>query len=398
MEQKNNIFIPSLNEEKKTGAFNNICWSFACLISMFVIVVLVYAPHLFLCSQLGITGTVISECHWLLAYVELIFALVFGVGLYFFLRNLMFSYKIEQNKITRGRIINAGQTKGMDPVLSAALASYMLKNAGNVDKVRNASTVINLHNIFQLISLNMNEAFVADFFDTEFYRKKEFENPRLVKDTKHALVYIDDNGKKIKIPKLYVNGIGSLSSSDADVTHDNEERTSVKSRSFLSRILLRALIILLVSCAVSFADLALGYMDNPKSLADIDETFSQLETALSSLGYRTEQINERCYRFTKDVTNGETDRTSDIKYYFDRHGNITDVQMEVYFSSSSDAEAELPFIINSIGSGFTERQITAFINDVKACIAGEAVFSRITSGDNVLRIGTSGGLVEVHNY
>ncbi len=62
------------------------------------------------------------------------------------------------------------------------------------------------------------------------------------------------------------------------------------------------------------------------------------------------KINEKVYEFTKESGNG--DRTSEVKYYFDKYGNIERVNVQLYYNSSSkNVENELAYIIGTILHG-----------------------------------------------
>ena len=78
----------------------------------------------------------------------------------------------------------------------------MAKNVLNGSKVSAANGIKNMFAILELISLNMQEGFAHQFFFTELYKRKEYCNPRLVKESKYFYTYLCE-GKKLKIRKIY---------------------------------------------------------------------------------------------------------------------------------------------------------------------------------------------------
>lgn len=78
----------------------------------------------------------------------------------------------------------------------------MAKNVLNGSKVSAANGIKNMFAILELISLNMQKGFAHQFFFTELYKRKEYCNPRLVKESKYFYTYLCE-GKKLKIRKIY---------------------------------------------------------------------------------------------------------------------------------------------------------------------------------------------------
>ena len=99
--------------------------------------------------------------------------------------------------------------------------------------------------------------------------------------------------------------------------------------------------------------------------------------------------------FEKEVSDY---RTSTIKYNIDKKGNITDVNLELYYDFSSYSDSELKYIISTLNADFSDYEINNFIEQVNACINGNCSYGKIESGKDILRIGSSDGFVNIHNY
>ena len=256
MNNNKNIFIPSFEFERKTKGFNKMLWGFIGLISMFTVGLFVFVFHEMVCSILNITSTFISENFWITILLILLFALIFGIGLYNFINSLLYSYKIEDNKIIKGKIMNVDKVKEIDLTLDTLITTYMIKNIDNPANITHANALFNSIKIFNLIELNTKIDFVNQYFDTNLYKKKVYTNPKLLKETKCNLIYVCDGNKKLKIPKIY-DGM-------------NVKLTYNKPSSLISRILIRSLIVFLVFSFISICDLGIGYYNNDKNINAIN--------------------------------------------------------------------------------------------------------------------------------
>lgn len=373
----NNIFFPSFKLERKTRALNLGLWGFVGLISLFSVGSFVWIVHLMLCSILDIESTFISDSFFFEGFVIIVFALISGIGLYKFLNPLLHSYKFEDNKIIKGRIIKQEKIKGINLALDTAITTYMVKNITNSKAVSSGNATININNIISLIRLNTNQEFVNKFFDTDIYQKKVYNNPRLLKETKYTLVYICDDNKKLVIPKLY-EGMNIKINSDRE-------------SSFVSRTFKRSLIVFGIFFLLSMIDLFIGINNNSKYISNINNTCETIQTNLNYYGY---SMTRDC-NFEKEVSDY---RTSTIKYNIDKKGNITDVNLELYYDFSSYSDSELKYIISTLNADFSDYEINNFIEQVNACINGNCSYGKIESGKDILRIGSSDGFINIHNY
>ena len=290
-EKKINIFYPSFKFERKTKAFNKYIWYFVSLISMFTVSLLVFTIfHTFMCWFLNLVSTFIQDNFTLIVLLPIIMYIVLSYQFLQFILGLMTSYKFENGKIIKGRVQKANKVKGLDLVIDIAAFTNMTKNINDSSSVAANNAVSNLNKIINLIHLNVNPEFVEKYFDTKLYKKKVYENPKLVKTTKHSLIYTCDNKKKLVIPKIY------------EGMYDTDNK---KESSFIIRILKRSAIVFIIALIIAIIDLSVGYNKNDEYVSDISNVKSTIEQEFNYYGYTLEKINEKMYRFTKELGNGE---------------------------------------------------------------------------------------------
>lgn len=382
-EKKIDIFYPSFKFERKTKAFNKYTWWFVSLISMFTVSLLVFTMfHTFMCYFLNLVSTFIQDNFTFIVFIPIIMYVGLSYKFLQWLMGLMTSYKFEDGKIIKGRIQKADKVKGLDLAIDAALLTNMIKNIDNSSSVVASNAALNLNNIANLISLNTNPEFVEKYFVTELYKKKVYENPKLVKTTKYSLIYTCDNKKKLVIPKIY-EGIC-----------DTENK---KESSFIGRILKRSAIVFIIALIIAIVDLFVGYNKNNEYVSSISNVKSTIEQEFSYYGYTSKKINEKMYKFTKELGNG--DRISEVSYYFDKNGNINDVDIQLYYSSTSkNVEDELTYIISTINDEFNSNEVNDFIDLVKENLAGNYKYGNLKSENYKLTLSRSSGYVDIHSY
>ena len=204
MQNDYTVLIPSFTTEKKTKALYPGVWGFVGLVSMFTVGIGVFTTHLMFVAVLEIASTFISDNSVIIIPgVILLFGVLFGIGLFCFLSNLQTAYVIQPDKIIKGKITDkAVKIDGKSLGMQAASTAYMAANLGNGSKVSGANAVKNMFGIVEMICLNMEQGFAQEFFFTEGYKRKEYHNPRLIKENKYFYTYLCDN-KKLKIRKIY---------------------------------------------------------------------------------------------------------------------------------------------------------------------------------------------------
>lgn len=382
-EKKTNIFYPSFIFEKRTKAFNKYIWWFVSLISIFTISLLIFTMfHTFMCWFLNLVSTFIQDNFTIIVFLPIIIYIVLSYQFFQWLTSLMTSYKFEEGKIIKGKIQKADNVNGVDLVIDTALLANMINNISNSSSVVASNATFNLNKITNLIRLNINPEFVEKYFDTELYKKQVYENPKLVRTTKYSLIYECDNNKKLVIPKIY-EGICDT---------DNQKESS-----FIGRILIKSAIVFIIALIIAVVDLSIGYHNNKEYVSSISNVKSTIEQKFNYYGYTSKKINEKMYRFTKELENG--DRTSEVSYYFDKNGNVKDVDIQLYYNSTSkNVDNELTYIISTINDKFDSNEVSNFINLVKENIAGNYKYGNLKSENYKLILSRSSGYVDIHNY
>lgn len=376
------VLIPNFAVEKKTKALNTGVWGFVGVISMFTVGFAVFVSHLMLVSILEITSTFASDNMMIAGLCPIMaFAFIFGIGLFIFLSSLQTAYVIQPDKIIKGKITNkAYRNNAKSLAVQTALTAYMAANVLNGSKVSGANGIKNLFGILELISLNMEDGFAQQFFFTELYKRKEYHKPQLIKETKHFYTYLCGN-KKLKIRKVYTG-------------MDNNVQNA-KGVSILKRVIVRVLLVIVIFSTISIADIAIGLGNNNNYINNITQNYTEIETELADFGYKSDKVNNKCYRFEKIVS---SQRTSYIKYFFDLDGSVEKVEFEIYFDKSSDRiEQEIEYIFTSLNDGITKQQIEKFTQDTQSTIQGNYVYNKLQTNNYLIVLGTSGEHAHIHN-
>lgn len=371
-----NIFVPSLKFEERTRAFNRVLWGFVGFISLFTVLIFVYPFHLMLCYFFDIESTFFSDNILIMSILALIFVIM-SMGIIKFFYMICCSYKIENNKIIKGKIVNYDN---VDHEYLEFDTNWILSLAQIIQilyKVVIVSRVNDLIRIIKMILLNMNQNFVENYFDTNSYKKKIYYNPILVKETKYYLIYKCDNNKKLSIPKIYEGmDIKNFKSTE---------------KSLISRIVLRSLIIFLTFLLFSMIDLTNGLIHNDTYISNINNTCSNIQRNLSNYGY---ELTKTC-NFRKVVSNN---KFSNITYRIDKNGKIKSIILEIYYNADTYNESELRYIIDSLNAGFSNYEVDIFISQVDSCINGVCSYGKMTNENQILRIGSSEGFINIHNW
>lgn len=370
------VFCPSFELEKKTRAFNKYIGFFVSLISLFAVGVGIGALfYAFLSSFLNLVYDHLT----VFIFVPVIAFIALAYQLYQFLAALLCSYEFSDGKIIKGRIMNADKVKKKNVAFDFTVIANMIPNIGNSQKAMASRAASDYNMIFNLIALNMDYEFVKQYFDTELYKKKEYINPKLIKETKYSLVYSCDNKHRLVIPKIY----------DGMCAVDNSKESS-----FLGRVLIFSAAVFAAALVTASVDLSVCYYKNTHEyIIDISDTEKVIEQQLNGYGYTMKKNSESMYTFYKSM--GERD--SEIKYYFDKEGNIKNVEVQLYYNSGSEnVENELRAIIETLDDDFDSEDIDDFINLVKDNLEGNYQFGKLTSEKYSLRIDRSGGYVDIH--
>lgn len=374
------VLIPSFSVERKTKALTTWVWGIATFIYTFLTVFIMLAHFMFI-STLHIISSFFYDNMVILWSILIVGScLVACVILGRALLNLETAYVIQPDKIIRGRIkTNAVAVTDSSLATQAALTAYMAANLTNPSNVTRANGIKNSIVLFKMISLNMREGFAQEFFFTEAYKRKEYPNPQLIKETKRSYTYLCGK-QKIKIPKIYTG---------MDYSVQNAKEVSV-----FKRVVVRLLLMTAITITVLTADLAVGLGNNPTYLSHITQSAAKIESSLSAFGYQIQRHNNTVYWFEKTASEK---KDSSIQYTFRTDGSIKDVSLEIYFNKSSQRVAEeIECILTSLNDGITQQQMDEFIAATQSTIEGEYEYRKLYSNNYTVTLGTSDGHAHVY--
>ncbi len=378
----NLIYCPSYAFERRTKAFNKYIWWFVALVSAFTVSVGVTAFHACMSSVLGIVSSLIKDYLVVFCIVPVLIFVALTYQLVQMVGALLTTYKLENGCLVKGKIQRPDSVHLSDLVYQGITTVQMLDSGLDSDTVLAGNASFNWRQITKLIRLNMNKDFVAAYFDTDLYKKKIYYNPKLIKTTKYSLIFACDNKKKLVVPRIY----------EGLYAEQNRAESS-----FVGRIVKRSVLVFLIAFVAAVVDLAVGFSKNDAYVSDISATMETLEDNWNAFGYESKDVNEKVCRFVKEI-NG-SDRTAEIKYYFDKHGNIKDVDFQLYYEAGSqNAAAELEYLIDTMEDDFDSEEVDEFIEAVTESLNGNPKHKKLQSDNYTLRMGTSGEYLDIHDY
>ena len=358
MNEEPRIYAPSRAFERKTRALDRFLLPIVSGISMFTVSLVIGAFfYAFNSSFLRLPVTHLS----VYVFVPMALFVLSGGILVPFMLSLMTAYKFEGSKITRG-IISRMSPDGRD--------------------LRSTVTAQRLAFIVRLIRQNYTPGFAEQYFDTAAYKKTEFDDVVLIKETKRVLVYETRSGKRLRVLRIY-DGMRDTYRSEGP--------------SFGARIAIVSAVVFVIALAGSIADLAVGNYKNvteyaPAISASKEEVFAQLEAH----GYEIFELPNNT-DVILDCVKEVGDRESKVYYTFDRNGSIVDVHVQLYFlPESENVEEELRTVIGTMNTEFSEDDVDAFVDAVLTNLDGEYLYYRLRSDKYLLTVGISGEYVDVH--
>lgn len=377
---KNGYYYPNFSFEKKTRAFNPYLGCPVLMISLFTVGVIGSALHRLIAYLADLKSTVIMEYGtFAIPLVILVFVVIMITKGVSWVLSLLTSYKFEGDKLIRGRNVYSGPVETVDMVVQTVNMGMMISNLKNLTMVNLGNSISNYIELFRRIRLNCNYEYVQKCFDTDYYKKKEFTNPRLVKETKYFLVYGTDT-KKIKIPKIYPG-----------LCVD----PNVMPKKLSGRIAVRAIIIFLIAMTLSFADLCAASFMNSTYKGNVAGTLKQISEVFSEYGYTPHEFLDNAF------VRNEGERKSEVKYTIYKDGQIREVDVEVYLLGHSKNKGdEIRYIIGTINHEFDEVEVSGFLEALNLSLDGEFTYYKLisTDGKYTLIISLSGGYVHVHTY
>lgn len=333
---------------QRTGAgYYNALWisclSWAFIMAAFSIV------HAFLLSLFRFRGSVLGNSGILFAVLLTGPLLFFGYFLFRDLRIKMTAYRFENGNLVKGTIRKADQVPGelaAAGMLSGAALSHLF---GGSDLSLNAARAMAGFNVIgYLIRLNSNEKFVRSAFDTDWYRRKVYKNPALVKETRYHWIFRTEDGKTLRVIKAY------------DLMPHRAFGDRPRS---VSRWTLGCLGIMTV---LSFALYAGDFCYAASINNTVNETFQATVADLSFFEqYGYEIDHARC---RKEVG----DRYAELTLEIDRRGNVVRFFPDLYFTKGDpSAKPIAAFLMNDLGFQFSQADQAAFLEAVDRFVGGD---------------------------
>ncbi len=357
------VYSPSFEHEKKTRYFGLSAWAIGAMIAFFINALLFFFFYSFFIEKYNLIGILKNDVVFNLL-LSLVLLLPGIIAVAKIRATMMISYRIKAGRIIKGSIRrNANferKRKELDSrgLLSAKLASAFLNGGSTFSKISRVNRAV-IH--------NLDAVFASEYFDDdEVYKKRIYNNPKFVKETRKYLIYKTDT-KKIKIPKIYPElGRGEYR------VHGG----------IMKRAFRRALIVLLVVNFIFITDLTF----NSDMYSDRFEIASSENRALiegfSKFSYHEYESSDHMrLSFSKTLENG---RISIIDYYRGIDVRIEKVDAGMVFEvGDKSAFEEVKFFVKTIPYRFDEKEIKSFYSKLQESMSGSrSTFRIFTSGDS----------------
>ena len=393
--------IRSKEVERQTHALNRYLWPFALFAGIVIML-----PYTIICKLFDLKHTVIFSLFELSGKGILIFVLLVTCAILLLLyvpfsRITSFDYKaylLEDKKLIIGKIgkpvnmdvknlqIDCQNEEEKNRLTNMFIA---LKNADYqvVLNPDDANMSIGGNGISLLMTYNQDKSFVTQFFDTELYKKKVYNNPVKIKENKTYIKYKCDNGKKIRIPKIYTG---------MDIS-----KPLKKEQSIFKRTVKRILLIWVILGIIAGCDIMISAANNDTYVESIDQTYNQIEYNLEQFDYK----NVGCYKsgsmhriYTKDVT--ET-RSSTVIINTNENGDICFLDYELLYNQFTDAEKEeIEYLIKLQEPNISEERLAHFTRCIENIINDNYTINDfdIIEGENgEIRLKSSEGYPRITN-
>ncbi len=343
---KQKYLVPSLEIESRSNAFNIGIWAINGLASNFTFWSVVIILPMAFYGILDLLGNMTMA--W--GYVSIFGLLLTNIANIFFaiiaINRLLISYRLEEDKIVKGLLISGP-------------------------------------NIFKRIECNAQLPFVEMHFDQKFYKKKEYLNPILIKETPKKLVYKCDN-TKLTIYKMYSN---------MDI-----ELPLKKSKSFMKRLVKTLILTFILGIIVSFAVIGVEFMDTQNYISEIkpieQQQLNEITENLKKYNYTLDDYQNK---FVKD--NAESG-DCEVRYIFNKYtAEIVDIDVNLRIPVNyNDIYSEFDDIIAPIVSKFHMEDINNFKNGISDIIAGNFAIETLESIDSKITIRLKQSDGEIYIY
>lgn len=387
MEKK--YLVPSFEIESKTHSFNIGIWAITGFASFFIFwFVVMILPAMFSHGVLDLLGNV--TFNWLYfsatgALITVIITIYFSIVA---LNRLLVSYKFEGYRIVKGRIKRAFYIDKNIEKLKENVGMDLKKTvwSSNWDpnqKIMTTHTIDNWSKIIQMIHCNMNQQFVEIFFDGDCYKKREYLNPILIKETSKKMIYKCDN-KKLVIYKMYSN-------MDIEIPFK-------KTKSFVKRLIKALVLTFVLALFVSMTVIYRDYLDTQNYIAKIEpikkQQISEIKNNLEKYGYNLNDYDET---FTKKDSVSSNFK---VKYIFSTYtGEIEDIDLYLRIPLNYDqVYDEFDDIMKPIISKFDQKNINDFKDGITAIIQGDFAYEVLysTNEEIAIRLKKSDGKIYIY--
>ncbi len=377
-ENKQGIFVPSLKLEKKTKVFNKYIWLPVVFLN-FVLALISFVFYEMIKSVLNIVYSFYSEHLLIVLAVFMVLLLGSIPNFCSFIFQLWTSYEFSDGKIVKGRITFKAFDYGkINTIATDAIAlGGMLKKLENSSQVQASRAAGEWGSFIALTRLNLNKAFVEQVFDTDAYKRTEYENPRFIRETRYSQIYQCEDKKRLVIPKIYEGLI------------ETPER---KESSLWTRILGKGLLAGAILFLLATIDVGINFNRNPERLDAIENTRVTLGDDLENFSF------EKDYNgvFQREEHSGYC---SSVKYSVNKEGQVTDVDFQLYYDKNSKNVAEeLEYILSTVPTAYNEVEKAEFIQNVIRSIEDTFTYDVLETRNSKVIIGTSSGFIDVHNY
>ena len=165
--------------------------------------------------------------------------------------------------------------------------------------------------------------------------------------------------------------------------------------SFGARVIVGAIIVFIIAFVISIIDLSVRYVQNPQYVSNINVSKDRLKDNYLNFGYVADNFNEEVCTYIKENT--DQFKTSEVKYYFDKNGNVEDVDIQLYYEENSkNVEEELRYIISTLDAKFNSSAIDNFVNIVNDNLNGNQRYGKLVSNKYSLSISRSGKYIQIN--
>lgn len=304
------------------------------------------------------------------------------------------SYAISPDCITKGTLCRIPDKIEVDTsattAASAAVAGAVLASGLNAtSKIQGVTAAGNMASLITRIRINSKAGFAEAYFDTDCYKKKDYPNPVLVKETSRAYIYRCEKNKKLTIPKLYTN-MGVETAGDAKEQSIFKRITKKIGLSFVAALACTALMVGVGTTATN--------QYRTEIMPEIEQTIAALGDTLSPLGYAYDApsvwasdklLTDATFRHhNEEIESSWLD--NEITYDFAADGSISSIAFEIYFTAEDATVAAQVFaVLDTAPNAFSQETLDEIAAAITATQEGSYIHNAMTSDDGACAIKVS---------